>query len=209
MKKKFYAYLLVNENVSGIVDNWEECKKIVDSKPARYKSFTTYEDASNWLESGAKYEKKLIEKEKIDRSKLDDGIYFDAGTGRGRGVEVRVTNKFGDSLLMQNMYKNKLILNEFQNFELGFEKTNNYGELLGLYVALDVAISNKQMKIFGDSHLVLFFWSVGRYHPENLDEATVRLIEATIQKRKDFEKMGGKIFYIAGDVNPADLGFHK
>ncbi len=50
----------------------------------RYKSFKSQSEAQNWLDNGAKYE----DKNEI-KANLPDGIYFDAGTGRGIGVEVR------------------------------------------------------------------------------------------------------------------------
>lgn len=56
---------------------------------------------------------------------------------------------------------------------------------------------------------MLEFWSQGRYHPEKLEKETVILIQDVIKKRKQFEALGGKISYISGDINPADLGFHK
>ena len=92
---------------------------------------------------------------------------------------------------------------------LGFSKTNNYGELTGLSLAIDLAIKKKIFYIYGDSNLVLEFWSQGRFHPEKLEEDTVLLIQEVIRKRKQFEALGGKISYISGDINPADLGFHK
>lgn len=214
MKKKFYAYFLENENINGICEVWDECKSIVHGKKARYKSFSSLEEAQDWLNQGAKYEKRLsnelfkekIEKEKL-KSLLSEGIYFDSGTGRGIGVEVRVTNLSGQSLLHESSLKFKI--NEFGNLHLGHDKTNNYGELVGLFLALDIAMQRGEKHIFGDSNLVIFFWSKGMYHKENLNEKTNVLIEQVIRKRKEFEKIGGKIEYVSGDINPADLGFHK
>ena len=127
MKKKFYAYFLENESKSGICETWDECKTIVHGKKARYKSFPSLEEAKDWLEQGAKYEKKLSEelfKTKIDKEKLKsqltDGIYFDSGTGRGIGVEVRVTDLSGRSLLDESSIKFKI--NQFGNLHLGHDQ---------------------------------------------------------------------------------------
>lgn len=214
MKKKFYAYFLETENINGICENWDECKSLVHGKKARYKSFSSLKEAKDWLTQGAKYEKKLsdqlfktkIEIEKL-KSLLTEGIYFDSGTGRGIGVEVRVTDLSGKSLLHESRLK--FNINEFGNLHLGHDRTNNYGELVGLFLALDIAMKRGEKHIFGDSNLVIFFWSKGIYRKENLNEKTIFLIEKVIEKRKEFEKIGGKIEYISGDVNPADLGFHK
>lgn len=160
MYLKFYAYIIEHSQEQNIVNDWEECKKKVSGTKARYKSFKTQEEAEAWLAAGAKYEKnqekKKIKKEVRQNQILEEGLYFDAGTGRGRGVEVRLTDKSGQSLLKGTKYTKKLKLNEYENFELGFDKTNNYGELLGLYLALDIALERGIKKIFGDSHLVIF-----------------------------------------------------
>lgn len=216
---KVYAYFLELTGESGIVNTWAECQeKIKGVKKARYKSFPDRIQAQNWLTRGAIYEKKeAFQKKEIQKRELEEGIYFDAGTGRGRGVEVRVTNRNKESLIdclltdsFQNfLNRNSWIVNEFGNIELGEKKTNNFGELLGLYLAMECAKIYQIPKIYGDSNLVLEFWSQGRFHPEKLEKDTVLLIEEVIKKRKRFEALGGKISYISGDINPADLGFHK
>lgn len=203
---KVYAYFLEATGESGVVDSWEECQnKTKGIKKARYRSFLSAIEAKKWLNEGAHYEvkakkeKTIKKKENID---LEEAVYFDAGTGRGIGVEIRVTDCKGKSLLQEG-------INEFGNIALGFSKTNNYGELLALSYAIEIALEQRVFKIYGDSNLVLEFWSQGRFHAEKLKEETVFLIKEVIEKRKYFEGMGGKISYIPGDVNPADLGFHK
>ena len=80
-------------------------------------------------------------------------------------------------------------INEFSNIELGNNYTNNFGELLGCYLALIIANIKGENKIFGDSNLVI-----------------LKLIEVVAKLRENFN---GKIEHISGDINPADLGFHK
>lgn len=206
MASKFYAYLLMDNNLNGVVDSWDKCKNLVQGKKARYKGFTSQKEALEWLEKGANYEKKEEIKEKI-KQELPEGIYFDAGTGRGIGVEVRVTDVNGKSLLHHSTYKK--FINQFGNISLGKERTNNYGELVGLYIAMEIAQKLQCNNIYGDSNLVIYFWSQGRYKKEGLSEKTVDLIEKVIERRVTFEKNKGKIEYISGDYNPADLGFHK
>src|SRR3712207_8977796 len=46
--------------------------------------------------------KEAFQKKESQKRELKDGIYFDAGTGRGIGVEVRVSDKFGNSLLEED-----------------------------------------------------------------------------------------------------------
>ena len=201
MPSRVYAWY--NSNLdNGIDKDWNTCK---ERKPLRYKSFKTLQEAQDWLDGGAKYEKPKIE--------LNEGVYFDSGTGRGRGItEVRVTDKDKNSLL-KHLITPKFTqwleslgwkINEFNNIELDVHKSNNYGELLGLYLALDLARKLGYTDVYGGSKLVIYYWSKGHYN--NLPKETVKLIEKVTENRKNF---GGNIRYINGDYNPADLGFHK
>lgn len=206
MANKFYGYLLLESNSYGVVDSWDKCKALVQGKKARYKGFGSEAEAKQWLEQGANYEKKEEKKKEIQQQ-LPDGVYFDSGTGRGIGVEVRVSDVNGKSLLHHSSYKK--FINEFGNIPLGKERTNNYGELVALYIAMEVADKLNYYNIYGDSNLVIYFWSQGRYNEEGLEQRTIDLIEKVVVRRKEFEKKGGTIEYISGDYNPADLGFHK
>lgn len=202
MAKKYYAYLITSSNLKGICDNWEQCKNIVQGNKARYKSFKTKEEAENWLDSGAEY----IKKEEVKKN-LPEGIYFDAGTGRGIGVEVRVTFKDGISILHKCLAQDKI--NEFGNFLLPSGSTNNLGELVGIYCALEIALKEKIFNIYGDSSLVIDYWSKGFIKKDNVSPKTYDLALKVKAKREFFENIGGKINKISGDYNPADLGFHK
>ena len=208
---KVYAYYLVNSGTSGILESWEECKKVVLKKKARYKSFENIKEAQEWLDSGAKYEKKEkndIEISKIFQSDIDClAIYFDAGTGRGNGVEVRLSDYKGNPLLYKILPKEKI--NEYGNYYVAKHRTNNFGELVGLYAALVFAKKYDIKKIMGDSSLVLDYWSMGRYNAGNLESDTIKLIKKVTLMRKKFENRNGIIKKISGDINPADLGFHK
>ncbi|WP_410207909.1 viroplasmin family protein [Fusobacterium sp.] len=206
MAKKFYAYLLLDGNISGIVNSWDECKNLVHGRKARYKGFGSEKDALEWLDNGAEYEKKAEKKKEVQEI-LPNAIYFDSGTGRGIGVEVRVSGADGNSLLHFNSYGYQV--NEFGNIHLGKSKTNNYGELLGLYLAIDIAQQCNCTHILGDSNLVIYYWSRGMCNKSTLPDETVELIEKVVEARKRFEKNGGIVKYISGDYNPADLGFHK
>ena len=195
----FYAYILNNKK--GIVEDWESCKALVNGiSGAKFKKFKTLVEANAFINNG--------------EIELENAIYFDAGTGRGRGVEVRVTDKNKNSLipfLKENrkdiidfFLKKGWNINEFSNIELGNNYTNNFGELLGCYVALIIANIKGENKIFGDSNLVIAYWSKGICNIE--DKETLKLIEVVSKLRNNFN---GKIEYISGNINPADLGFHK
>ena len=214
-KQKYYAYFFDEKN-NGIVDNWGECEKIVHGTKARYKSFIDKSVAQEWLDSGASYERNIGLNAPINAT-LEKGIYFDAGTGRGIGVEVRITNenkenildKISPSALQKLLTDTTWIKNDFGNIQVEPGKTNNFGELIGFYFALNCAKILKQNVISGDSRLVIDYWSLGRFHESNLESDTINYINKVILLRKEFEKNKGVVKHISGDINPADLGFHK
>jgi ribonuclease HI len=136
------------------------------------------------------------------------GIYFDAGTGRGDGVEVSVTDEKGKNLLHKAV--SKFELNQFGKHLIKSDTaTNNYGELLALRYALEIAKKMKVKHIFGDSRLVIDYWSKWRIKAKELSEETVELAHEVAELREKFESGGGTIERIGGGHNPADLGFHR
>jgi len=190
-KKKYYAYS--TEGKDGIVDSWDECQRIVSGKSAKYKSFESKDQAERWLQMGADYS--------LKNTASADGVYFDAGTGLGMGVEVSVTDKNGKTLLKEN-------INERGNFLIKESVTNNFGELLACKFALEIALEKNCKKIFGDSKLILEYWSKG-YIKKEIPEETRKLAQQVKQLRYEFEKNGGVMSHISGGSNPADLGFHR
>jgi viroplasmin and RNaseH domain-containing protein len=198
-KNKFYAYLIENEDLKGITDNWDNCSRIILGKKARYKGFKTETEARAWLSGGAVYEIKT-------KAVLKPGIYFDAGTGRGIGVEVKVTDEKGSNLLNRLISEDKI--NQWGNYTIK-DVTNNFGELFGCYLALKFALENNIKQVFGDSKLVIDYWSKGFIKKNNLPPDTCQLADKVVQSRKEFEKKGGRLEHVSGDINPADLGFHK
>lgn len=162
--------------------------------------FTSLSDAKAWIESGASYESKI-------KPTLEKGVYFDAGTGRGIGVEVKVTDETGFNLLSLVVPADKI--NAFGNYTTKEGSTNNFGELLGCYIALKVSEKKGNLLIFGDSKLIIDYWSKGLIKRDSVAKATVDLADKVKFLRENFEARGGKILHISGDYNPADLGFHK
>ncbi len=200
-KEKYYAYL-VPGGARGVADDWAACEKTVNGKPgARYRAFDNRDDAEAWLADGAIYEAK-------PQPKLERGIYFDAGTGRGKGVEVSVTDEHGRNLLHKALSKKEL--NPFGKHLVGdASATNNYGELLALRYALEIAKKTRVKKIFGDSKLVIEYWSKWHVKRKQLPKETVALTDKVAKMRAAFEKRGGAVLRISGGHNPADLGFHS
>jgi ribonuclease HI len=193
-KQKYYAYSF--DGASGITEIWDECKNMVSGRNgAKYKSFESRDQAERWLQMGADYS--------LKNTAAEDGVYFDAGTGAGRGVEISVTDKNGKTILGE-----VLTLNERGNYWIKESVTNNFGELLACKYALEIALKKDYKRIFGDSKLVLEYWSKG-FIKKELPEETRALAEEVRKLRIEFEKQGGEMKHISGGSNPADLGFHK
>lgn len=202
-KKKYYAYLVPGKNIQGVTEEWKECEKRTKGvSGARYQSFGSESEARNWLREGAEY----TARPKKPAPKLKSGVYFDAGTGRGDGVEVSVTDEKGKDLL-DKIISNKKI-NKFGKLKLPQGSTNNFGELEGIHLALQYALEKRIKHIFGDSKLIIDYWSLGIAKEKDLPDETVRLIRKTTKLREEFESSGGSVERISGDYNPADLGFH-
>jgi len=197
-KKKFYAYALPDGR-QGVLDNWRACETLVSGvKGARYKGFASLDEAKAWLAGGVKYGRNKA---------LEPGIYFDAGTGRGDGVEVSVTDEKGNSLLDRILPVNQI--NRYGKHTLRGDVTNNFGELLACSFALQIALKTRVKKIFGDSKLILDYWSQGYIKSREAAPETVQLARSVVKLRKEFEDKGSKLEYVSGEDNPADLGFHK
>ncbi len=205
--KKYYAYRLAT-GAQGICDNWKDCEKVVSGRDARFRGFASHSDAEEWLRGGARYEVNSRKSLKSIKSKVSliSGVYFDAGTGRGNGVEISVTDELGKDLLHKVLAKSKI--NRHGKHLLGKEFTNNYGELMACQYALKYAIKHDIKNIFGDSKLVIDFWSKGLIRRNEMPVATVKLADKVAKLRKEFESAGGEVGRISGDDNPADLGFH-
>ncbi|EKD23698.1 MAG: hypothetical protein ACD_81C00192G0002 [uncultured bacterium] len=199
--KKYYAYNVASIGAHGITDDWDVCKEIVSGKhDARYKGFKTRQEAEEWLRLGAHYEVKV-------KKEIEKGIYFDAGTGRGFGVEISVTDEAGKDLLQKVIAKE--FINEHGKHLLSKEKTNNYGELLACKYAIELALQEGELRVFGDSKIIIEYWSKGRIKVEGIAPETRTLAFAVKKLRDEFEAAGGSVQHISGDDNPADLGFHR
>ena len=94
---------------------------------------------------------------------------------------------------------------------LGRKRTNNYGELYGCLLALRVAGQLGSRHVFGDSRLVLDFWSRGHVAAEMRarDPELAALAALVRTARAAFERGGGALAHIPGGTNPADLGHHR
>ena len=161
-KPKFYAWYCNGDQ--GIELSWADCRAIVSGRNARYRGFSTRQEAIDWLEGGAVYGKKKVKKQAALSDYPKDAIFFDAGTGRGRGTEVNVTDRKGVPIV--HLAKPKFPLTEFGTVLCQKEKPIIW-ELLGCFYALRIANANQIKSIYGDSDLVISYWSKNWVSAEN------------------------------------------
>lgn len=206
-------YAVVNGFESRLFDNWDDCSNFVKGKSGvKYKKFASEQEAKSWISENITVKTTFEEvAEKVNDPSV---IYFDAGTGRGIGVEVRVTDSLGNSLINKiasnssfidlcNRYE--FIVNDFGNVQLPKNFTNNYGEALGCILAYKIANLMPEVKtILGDSELVIKYWSNGVIKVKN--ESTVKMLKFLTDLRASSTL---ELKWIPGSANMADLGFHK
>jgi ribonuclease HI len=206
-RNSFYAYLI--EGRSGIVRSWEECEAKVRGRSARYKGFPSFAEAKAWLTSGATYPDKAAAKRKEREALPEGGVFADAGTGAGMGVELNVTDREGAPLLHLGLSPNRLTPRGTSLLEPG--RTNNYGELVALLLGIRIAKKLGEKTVYSDSALVLDFWSRGHVTAKKRQEDPELYVLATktCAERREFERTGGRCLKISGGINPADLGYHR
>ena len=95
-KKKYYVVFSIKKLKKILVTSYDEVLKIVKKRGYTCKGFKTKEEALNF--DPFKIPLNIGELEYLN----ENGIYFDMGTGRGIGSEIRVTNYLGESLLYLN-----------------------------------------------------------------------------------------------------------
>lgn len=206
-KNHFYAYQV--DGRQGIVKSWADCEAKVKGRSARYRGFETLAAAKAWLQAGAPYADRAAVKEQAREALPKDALYFDAGTGRGLGTEVAVTDAEGVPVL--HLALPEEALTERGTHLLPAGKTNNFGELFGCLCALRAARKLGVRKVCGDSALVLDYWSKGHVTKEKResDPALLELAQRTHSERRAFEAAGGRLIKVPGALNPSDLGFHR
>ena len=153
-------------------------------------------------------------------------IYTDAGMNKLTGTESWgcVVDENGKDLLEDhldlckdfNISKEKLHRTERYVIKVKFNdvasQQNNGGELLALVVGLRISLKEGFKEIKIDSDLLFKWWSIGKVNPktfQKMDLQKKKYIEECVSLRKEFEKKGGQIIKISGNINKADLGFHK
>lgn len=183
----------------GLFNERNNSKKIINKQQFVYreyvlkrniifKTFAIKKQAQKWLSS-------LIFI-RYYNMKRNDIIFCDSSYRRNNMfIELKIAN-FDSSASIKYKLFSKIF-------------TNNQGELIVLMFSLLYCIFiNKNIKIlYSDSKLVVYFWSLNIVNSH--DPFVKKLSQHVCELRTIFHDMGGKISHISGDLNPADLGFHK
>lgn len=209
-KIKYYVVFSKKKKEKFIVNSWEKTEKIIDKGGYTCKSFPTMEEAVSFVPFDTVQKTRLPSLNIKELKVIDEkGIFFDMGTGRGIGAEISVTNYLGYSLLYQ-LEDYKPLINEFGKLNLGKKISILYGELYGLYLALLIAKKDKEnvFKYIAGDNISAIECSLEKYKEKNFENFELDLINAIINLRKELAYKC-EIYYIAGDNNPADLGFHR
>lgn len=216
-----FYYAVRNGRNPGIYNTWDECNEQVSGfKGAIFKKFKSYEEARNYVNN---IENNTVAKEEIierDGCIYVDGSYGSHTHGFGWGS---VINGYDGCDLIPYCHENGLIndlnikpvilpvgrrvviVSKFEDVT----QQNNGAELLSAVVALRLAIFLKTRgiiikRIYTDSSTVLH-WSK-RLNNSNLDPIKIHYINELIHLTREFD---GTLEKIDGDINPADLGYHK
>lgn len=151
-----------------------------------------------------------------------DAIYSDA-SGAGNKILSRVTRFNKTSLIKDYLKKDKDFNNHLKDIdnslfsyyqddiEINFdsEKLNkiNYAESFALYCAIIIAMKVKCKIIYADCDVATEQWSKFKGTP--VERIDIELIYRLSELRERFEKQGGQVKKISGDINPADFGNKK
>ena len=146
-KKKFYAVKI--GNIPGIYETWEECsKQVIGYKGAIYKSFSTFEDAENFIEDNE------------DNEIVDDK---DKAIAYVDGSYNIVTKEYSYGVVIFYEGKEYQFNQKFDNEELR-EMRNVAGEIEGAKKAMSFCLENniKKLDIYYD-YQGIESWAIGAW----------------------------------------------
>lgn len=217
----FYA-VKRGKNV-GVYNTWTECKQQVDgfSGPV-FKKFDSYEEALQFITN--------TPSTSIPTFDLNRVLYVDGGcnnftkpyaygsvvTHLGEDVIPRFAGLLSDMELVPIQLPiglRTLIKIDFKDVT---SQQNNGAELLaavaGLRIAIYLSTNGYQINyVFSDSKLITDFWSkrIKEETASKMDPVKLKYVKELIELRVQYERLGGSLYKISGDSNPADLGFHN
>lgn len=95
-----------------------------------------------------------------------------------------------------------IVLNNY-----GKDNEIQYAEAIAMYFGLEIAIRTGAKVLYADNEDVIKNWSKGLGSLKT--EYDIETVYALYKKRQEFEKLGGEVKHIYGEINPADFGKHR
>ena len=233
----YKAFYLIKEGYGDYTNNqanWTSISKLIRGKSSRCNSFKTEEEAKYFISKKGlvtKEEMKIfmqniknekeIEKTGIKEEILifldPNSIYCDGTVANGK-AKARVTDANRNSLIKEILLTDEKF-NEFLEFKkwdyddrincnIQFDKIEDvaFGETFALYLGMEIALRKGFKTVYSDCINAIENWSLGKASAKGYERA--ELLVAITDKRKEFEKKGGVVKHIAGEINPADFGLH-
>lgn len=140
------------------------------------------------------------------------GIYCDSAQpgGPGNPTYIRVCDEKGNDLLEAYLGKDKV--SKFNGYTVYARNgiTNNFGELLGLSWALEIAEQKKGLQVYTDSKVAIS-WAINGIVPSQYeaDEMFTKHLRKLHERQQSYSLWGKQPQHISGAENPADMGTHK
>lgn len=192
-------YYVVWEGVEpGIYDRWEDAREMVENfKGAKYKSFSTYEDALNAFRSGGATEGMLLLEKLAKREKRV--VNYDALPEIDKDAWAVDASCMGNPGVME--YRGVEVGTGKEIFRVGpFQQgTNNIGEFLALVHAISLSgkMGMPRKKIYSDSKTAMS-WLKNR--------AVKTTLRRTVQNAKLFELLERALNWIKTNpcTNPVE-----
>ena len=219
---KYYA--VRKGKKEGIFETWSECSSYVAGfRGAKFKSFYSLNDAEKYMSNERlSNEKIILSPDNCNFYSNVQCLFVDGGHNKHTG-NVALASVVDDNYV-DKVEEFKLLFNDMKlvtvNLPVGIrtlavadfsdvkKQQNNGAELLAMIMGLRIALhTNSYNIIYSDSQLMIDYWSKGRvkYNPI-MDSSKINYIKELKQLR---DRFNGKIIKISGDVNKADLGYHK
>ena len=203
----------------GIFNTWSECnEKISGYKGSIFKKFNTREEASAFISDTPILETSFNK---------DTVIYVDGGYNNFTKPYAYgcVVNGYGYDILLcvpelvsdLNIKRVTLPVGErnvvVSRFNDVSTQQNNGAELLATVIGMRLAIHFIKngipvTHILSDSQLIVDYWS-NKLNRTDFDPLKIQYINELIELKRVFISLGGLLTKISGDVNKADIGFHR
>ena len=233
----YRAFYLIKEGYGDYTNNqanWTSISKLIKGKSSRCNRFKTEEEAKYFIskkglvtkEEMKAFIQSLKNEKEVEKTGIKDevlvfldpnSIYCDGTVVNGK-TKSRVTDANRNSLIKEILLTDEKF-SEFLKFknwnyddrvncnvEINGIEDIAFGETFALYLGMEIALRKGIKIVYSDCINAIENWSLGNASIKGYESA--ELLIAVTDKRKEFEKNGGLIKHIYGEINPADFGGH-